>query len=179
MPRSRYVVLSDHQPHFVTCTVHDWLPVFTRPDVVDIVLDSWRFLQADRQFLLYGYVVMVNHLHFIGASPAMTKTLSQFKSFTARKILSVLRESGVHPLVKQLVGTRSRTGGRRQGKLWRAGSHPQQILDEEMLVQKLTYMHLNPVQRGYVDDPLHWRYSSARNYEGLEGLVQVQTDWRT
>jgi hypothetical protein len=38
-------------------------------------------------------------------------------------------------------------------------------------------MHYNPVKRGYVDDPLHWRYSSARNYAGLEGLFPVVTDW--
>ena len=36
---------------------------------------------------------------------------------------------------------------------------------------------MHPVRRGYVDDPLHWRYSSARNYAGLAGLIPVQTDW--
>jgi hypothetical protein len=38
-------------------------------------------------------------------------------------------------------------------------------------------MHLNPVKRGYVDDPVHWRYSSARRDAGLPGLVNVITDW--
>ena len=33
--------------------------------------------------------------------------------------------------------------------------------------------HLNPVKRGYVDTPEHWRYSSARNYAGLEGLIEI------
>ena len=47
-----------------------------------------------------------------------------------------------------------------------------------MLVQKLEYIHGNPVRRGYVDDPVHWRYSSARNYAGLEGLIEVERDWR-
>ena len=47
-----------------------------------------------------------------------------------------------------------------------------------MMVQKLDYMHNNPVERGYVDEPAHWRYSSARNYLGLPGLIQVITDWR-
>jgi hypothetical protein len=37
-----------------------------------------------------------------------------------------------------------------------------------MMLQKLEYMHVNPVKRGYVDDPLHWRYSSARNYAGCK-----------
>ena len=34
-----------------------------------------------------------------------------------------------------------------------------------------------PVVRGYVDDPVHWRYSSARNYAGQLGLIDVVTDW--
>jgi hypothetical protein len=33
------------------------------------------------------------------------------------------------------------------------------------------------VKRGYIDDPVHWRYSSARNYAGMEGLIEVFTEW--
>ena len=46
------------------------------------------------------------------------------------------------------------------------------------MLQKLEYIHNNPVRRGYVDDPVHWRYSSARNYAGKAGLLDVITDWR-
>jgi hypothetical protein len=44
--------------------------------------------------------------------------------------------------------------------------------------QKIEYIHMNPVNRGFVDDPLHWRWSSARNYAGQKGLIEVVTDWR-
>ena len=62
-------------------------------------------------------------------------------------------------------------------QLWQEGSHPQQIQNAEMMRQKLEYIHYNPVERGYVDDPLHWRYSSARNYAGMPGLIDVVKDW--
>ena len=45
-----------------------------------------------------------------------------------------------------------------------------------MMHQKLEYTHNNPVARGYVDDPTHWRYSSARNYAGLLGLIEIKTE---
>ena len=46
MSRSRYVILEpDKQPHFLTCTVVEWLPVFTRPDAVQFLLDSWTHLR--------------------------------------------------------------------------------------------------------------------------------------
>lgn len=57
------------------------------------------------------------------------------------------------------------------------GSHPQQILDDEEMRQKLEYIHHNPVKRGYVDDPLCWRYSSARNYAGRDGVIEVDSAW--
>ncbi|MGH8554076.1 MAG: hypothetical protein ACREUD_00610 [Gammaproteobacteria bacterium] len=46
-----------------------------------------------------------------------------------------------------------------------------------MMRQKLDDIHQNPVKRGYVDQPEHWRYSSARNYAGQEGLIEVERVW--
>jgi type I restriction-modification system DNA methylase subunit len=57
------------------------------------------------------------------------------------------------------------------------GVHPERIQSEEVMRQKVEYIHNNPVARGYVDRPEHWRYSSARNYLGMEGLLEVCTAW--
>ena len=46
-----------------------------------------------------------------------------------------------------------------------------------MMRQKVEYIHNNPVKRGWVDLPTDWRYSSVRNYAGVEGLLEVQTEW--
>ncbi len=48
MGRSRYIITEQDKPHFLTCTVLEWLPVFTRPDAVQIVLDCWRYQQEHR-----------------------------------------------------------------------------------------------------------------------------------
>ena len=61
--------------------------------------------------------------------------------------------------------------------MWQEGNHPQQIQNDDMMWQKLQYIHDNPIRRGYVDDPLHWRYSSARNYARQASLIDVVTDW--
>ena len=55
---------------------------------------------------------------------------------------------------------------------------PKQIQNDAMMWQKIEYTHSNPVERGFVDEPIHWRWSSARNYAGQQGLVEVATDWR-
>ena len=63
MTRSRYRIYEQSHPHFLTCTVVAWLPVFTQPDTVQIVLDCWRFLQEQNRLTLFGYVILENHLH--------------------------------------------------------------------------------------------------------------------
>ena len=49
-------------------------------------------------------------------------------------------------------------------QVWQEGFHPQLLFDDEVLAQKVDYIHFNPVKRGFVESPEYWRYSSARNY---------------
>ncbi len=65
----------------------------------------------------------------------------------------------------------------RQFQFWQEGSHPERITSLEMLQQKIDYVHFNPVRRGYVDMPEHWRYSSARDYAGGKGLLPLVMAW--
>ena len=127
---------------------------------------------------LFGYVILENHLHFIAAAERLSDEVGDFKSFTARKIIDHLQERRERTLLRQLVAEKDPLRVDRPYQLWQEGSHPEQITSDEMMVQKLEYIHNNPVKRGYVDDPAHWRYSSARNYLGLPGLLAVITEWR-
>ncbi|MNU01304.1 hypothetical protein D3C72_2446660 [compost metagenome] len=62
-------------------------------------------------------------------------------------------------------------------QFWQEGTHAELVFSEAMLREKLDYMHRNPVKRGYVDEPEHWRYSSARDYAGKPGLLKVFRGW--
>jgi putative transposase len=178
MTRSRYKIFETEYPYFLTCTAVGWLPVFTRPETVQIIFDSWRFLQDNNRIEIYGYVILENHLHVIASSADLSKEIGDFKSFTARQIIDFLEQRNVQMLLKQLKWHKARHKTDRAYQFWQEGSHPQQIQNEEMMRQKLDYIHQNPVVRGYVDEPVHWRWSSARNYAGLQGLIPVVTDWQ-
>jgi REP element-mobilizing transposase RayT len=177
MSRSRYRFDDSRAPHFLTCTVVAWLPVFTRPETTQILYDSWKFLQQNQRMELYGYAILENHLHCIAGAEDLSKEIGDFKSFTARRIIDMLQTRNARTLLEQLRVYKRRHKVDQEYQLWQEGSHPQVIQGEEMMLQKLEYMHLNPVKRGYVDDPVHWRYSSARNYAGLPGLIDVRTVW--
>ena len=177
MGRSRFRFGESPFPHFLTCTVVGWLPVFTRPETVQILFDSWKFLQDQERLTLLGYVVLENHIHFIASADDLAKEVGDFKSYTARRIIDYLSERRVRTLLAGLEYHKARHKGDRIFQLWQEGSHPKVIETEEVLRQKLEYIHQNPVKRGYVSDPTHWRYSSARNYARMEALVSVSTDW--
>jgi putative transposase len=177
MPRTRYKIYDNEYPHFLTCTIVDWLPVFTRPEAVEIVLDSWTFLQSNGRMCIYAYVILENHLHFIASSDHLAKEVGDFKSYTARKLLDLLEHANAQTLLKQLAFRKPAHKTDRVFQLWQEGSKPKQISSEEMMQQKIEYIHDNPVKRGYIDDPVHWRYSSARNYAGQDGVIEVTTSW--
>ena len=177
MPKSRYRIYENQSPHFLTCTVVNWLPLFASPPVVDILYASWRFLQAHERMTVYAYVVMENHLHLVAASPDLSKEIGDFKSFTARQTIDYLNDRSAQNVLRQLAQSKAAHTQDREYQVWQEGSHPQLIQGEEMMRQKVEYIHNNPVKRGYVDDPTHWRYSSARNYAGLPGLLEVEQAW--
>ena len=177
MSRSRYKIGENGYPYFLTCTVVGWLPVFTRPETVEVLFESWRFLQASKRLTLFAYIVMENHLHLIASAEELAKEIGDFKSYTARRIIDLLKERNVQMLLNQMQSHMLEHKSDRDYQLWQEGSHPQQIGSDEMMRQKLEYIHYNPVKRGYVDEPEHWRYSSARNYARRPALIEITTDW--
>ncbi len=177
MPRSRCCIGETDYPYFLTCTVVGWLPVFIRPEAVQIVYDCWDFLRQNRAFVLYGYLVLESRVHWIASAPDLTNAMKSFKMFTAKAIIELLERLSAEMLLRRLRALKLRHKTRSEYQVWQEGSHPKQIANEEVMRQKLEYMHNNPVKRGYVDEAVHWRYSSARNYAGLRGLIDVVTDW--
>jgi putative transposase len=177
MTHSRYRIFETTHPYFMTCTIVGWLPVFTRPEAVNLIFNSWRFLQGDSGFQLFAYVILENHLHLVASAPDLRTDMQRFKSYTARTIVDLLEQRNAHVLLRQLRAHKLRHKKESEYQVWQEGSHPEKIKDTEMMLQKIEYIHDNPVARGYVDEAVHWRYSSARNYAGRQGLIDVVTDW--
>ena len=173
MARTRYRFSKDQRPHFMTNTIVAWLPVFAYPDYVNIVLDSWRFLQREREIVILSWVVLENHLHWIATGPDLSKRVGEFKSFTAKQIIRKMEANGAKTLLQELEYYKLRHKVDQTHQVWQEGSHPKVIETDDVMWQKIEYCHNNPLRRGYVDQPEHWRYSSARNYLGQPGLIEV------
>jgi len=173
MGRSRYKIYDQSYPYFMTSSIVEGIPLFSDPVLVQPVLESICFIQTRRELQVIAYVIMENHIHLIAQHENMVEIMRRFKSFTARRIIESLIRRGRFKLLEQLRRAKLEHKVQSRYQVWQEGYHPKQIVSDKMLEQKVAYIHNNPVKRGYVDRPEHWRYSSARNYAGLEGLIPV------
>jgi len=177
MGRSRYKIYEPTHPHFITCTVLHWIPIFTRVDTVDILLNSLKYLQKEDNLKIYAYVMLENHLHLIASSSDIGMSMRRFKSFTAKEILKYLKAKNVKTILEQLAFYKKAHKKKAEYQLWQEGLQPKLIQNDKMMRDRINYIHLNPVKRGYVDNASCWRYSSARDYEGIKGLLDIEKFW--
>ncbi len=161
--RTRYKVHSKgpEYPYFVTSTTVAWIPIFTHKDHFDIVGNSLTFCRTKLGLKLYAYVIMENHIHLVAAGHDLSKTMQSFKSFTAKQVIESISQKQMDWLLNQLAYHKAKHKKQSDYQVWQEGIHPQEILSADMLIQKIEYIHYNPVRRGYVERPEHWKYSSA------------------
>ena len=178
MVRTRYKILEgDQSPYFISATTVNWLPLFSNPEIANFIFASLDFLQSNHRITIYAYVLMENHFHLVASSQDLTKELAAFKSYSARQSIDYYKAQGNTFILTQLAYYKLPHRTDRDYQFWQEGNHPKQIQDDTMMRQKIDYIHHNPVSRGYVDDPTHWRYSSARNYAGMTGILDVDMEW--
>lgn len=140
MPRSRYQALNGQYPHFLTATINNWLPVFTCPETVNIVLDSWRYLQREANLKIYCYVILENHLHLVARSDDITRDMKRFKSYTALEIVKYLERARATRLLELLARLKRPHKTESLHQVWEEGNHPQLIETEAVMRQKLEYI---------------------------------------
>ena len=177
MGRSRYKIYEPTYPHFITCTVLHWIPLFTRKASVEILIESFKYIQQTDNFKLYAYVILENHIHIVAQSDDIGKSMAKFKRHTARQLILLLKKENVKTILEQLTFYKKAHKIDREYQLWQEGIQPKLIQNDAMMIDTIKYIHYNPVKRGYVDEASHWRYSSARDYAGTSGLLDVERFW--
>lgn len=176
--RAGYAIRDEFAPHFITFTVIDWIDVFTRTTYCDILLETFHFCRTRFGLQIHAYVIMTNHVHAILSDPngELRKILTSFKKHTGMEIIRTIqhpRESRRLWMLYRFAYAAQTARGNADHQFWEHGNHPIGIYTARRLSKCLQYIHYNPVKAGYVDDPMEWRYSSARDYAGKEGLIPV------
>ena len=171
--RTRYRIIDTDQIYFITATIIEWLPVFTRKTYFEVLIDSLNYSRTNKGLKIYAYVIMDNHFHLFCQGDNLGKIIKEIKSHTAREIIKLAEQDNKTWLLNQLsyYKLKHKVGSAHQ--VWQEGNHPKQISSEEALRQKIEYLHHNPVRAGLAERPEDWPYSSARDWVGLPGILEV------
>jgi len=164
--------------YFSTVTVIEWLDIFTKPVYFQLLIDSLKFGQNNKGLRLHGFVIMTNHLHLIFSTASGYSAdafLRDFKKWTTRALGQEL-ENEPRRYLKNLLSTTIFKKRDTALQIWQPANFSEMIESEDFFQQKLSYVHTNPVRKGYVVHPEDWRYSSARNWlKGDHSVIQVVT----
>lgn len=178
---SKYKIRDHDKLYFLTFTTCNWIDIFTRPLYKDVLVDSLRFCQEKKGLELFAWVIMTNHIHLIArAEPSVLlhDIVRDFKKYTSvtlcRMIESNQQESRKEWMLWMLARAAQKTSKHQKYLLWQEGYHPVELSSNQIMEQKLDYLHQNPVKEGWVDTAEEYVYSSARVYAGRKGLLEIK-----
>jgi putative transposase len=144
--------------HFVTFSCYGRKPKLGAPECRDLFERSLERVQLQYGLYVAGYVVMPEHVHLLVSEPEgelLSKVLQSLKQSVSRRL-----------------------GLRTAEPFWLERYYDFNVFTEEKRVEKLRYMHRNPVVRGFVSKPEEWAWSSFRHYlTGVEGVVEIESEW--
>jgi len=182
---TKYKIRDQHGLNYLTCTICGWIDLFNRAAYRDIILEGWKYCSEHKGLQIWGYVIMSNHIHFIANTKAPFKleaVMRDFKAYAARRIVDLLKdqnhvESRREWLLYMFQYFAHHHKGAQQYQIWQQSNHPIELYSEKVTLQKLRYIHNNPVRATLVNKPEDWVYSSASNYAEGRGVYEVKLLW--
>jgi putative transposase len=144
--------------HFITFSCYHRAPLLATPQARRIFEQTLERVRQWYGLYVTGYVVMPEHVHLLISEPERGKL---------SLAIQMLKQNVAQELGKP--------GG---GSFWQARYYDFNVWSERKQIEKLRYLHRNPVKRGLVDSPEDWAWSSFRHYlSGLEGVVEIESQW--
>jgi len=165
-----------HNPngvYFVSFAVKDWIDVFTRKDYKDIVVESLSYCQKHKGLEIFAWCIMTNHVHLIiraNEGYLSQNILRDFKRHTSKKIIEAVKENPQESRREWLLEKFQTKEGI---SFWGTDNHPIELWSNKVIDQKLNYLHENPVEEGLVFRAEDYLYSSAGDYAGEKGLLDI------
>lgn len=184
----KYKIRDIDKAYFVTITVVGWIDVFTRKNHKQLLIDSLKYCQQHKGLVIFGWCLMPSHLHMIVMAEGdntLSDILRDFKKYTSKAIVKQMDEepeSRREWMLEQFFKAGETLKQIKNYKFWQDGNQAKEIYGNKFLFEKLNYIHNNPVEEMIVSKTEDYLFSSARNYAGLDNVLEVcllSPAWRT
>ncbi|HEX3146217.1 MAG TPA: transposase [Pyrinomonadaceae bacterium] len=180
----RLTISKDNPCLFITAVAKDRLPVFRTDAIKTITCNAIGEARISCGFLLFGYVIMPDHIHLITDCPRKPSTVLQFiKGITSRRVLGYLKEMNYQTSLRKLEHVDWKRNHRYS--LWQHNSDVFSIVSESTFMEKVNYIHQNPVRAKLAGRAGDYLWSSDRSWQkcpGEDEPLSVDMDkivWRT
>lgn len=162
MPRGLVRYYGAGHLHFITCSCYHRQPILGTPQRRDLLLRVLEQVRESYCLVILGYVVMPEHFDLLITEPQKgtpSTVMQALKLGFARRVLAgALPDTSRH--------------------VWQRRFYDFNVWTERKRIEKLRYIHRNPVNRGLVEEPDQWQWSSFRSYAcGEAGQVKIN-DWQ-
>jgi len=161
--------------HFITASCYHRLPLLGSPCRRDLFLDVLEQVRQRYQLVVVAYVVMPEHFHLLISEPECGNpsiVIQALKLGVARRVIAAVKSGD-----RRYQGQNSFGQDAPCSRMWQTRFYDYNVWTQHKRVEKIRYIHRNPVRRGLVESPEQWRWSSFRAYAcGEAGPVRVN-DW--
>ena len=147
-----------------------------------MLAESLEYCRKEKGMEIYAYCFMPSHIHLVfrATDENPSDLIRDFKGFTAKKIVQVIKENPKESRKKWLLWMFEKAGKTKSNimkyQFWQQHNKPIELWTDKVIQQKIEYIHNNPVESGFVTDPVDWKYSSARNYQDDSTVLQIDND---
>ncbi len=169
--------------YFVSFAAVYWIDVFVREEYAVKIIENLDYCRKNKGLEIYGWCLMPSHMHLIIRAKESNpeQVLGKFKEFTSKQLQQAIKENIQESRKEWLLWMFKRAGDKsanvKYGQFWQHHNKPIELWSEEVTGQKLNYLHNNPVAAGFVFKPEDWKYSSAIDYSGGKGLLEIDFLW--
>lgn len=165
--------------YFVSFAVVYWIDVFTREDYFSILTDSLTYCRKNKGMEIYAWCIMPSHVHLIfrakDNNPGVL--LKELKTYTSKQVQKAIVEHNQESRKDWMLWLMERAGLKntnvKHRQFWQQHNQPVELWSAAVTDQKVDYIHQNPVEAGFVSEPHHWKYSSALDYSGGKGVMEI------
>jgi REP element-mobilizing transposase RayT len=176
----KYKVREHGWPYFVTFTVERWIDVYTREIYRGVFVDSLNYCIQNKGLVVHAWVLMTNHAHLLINSTDCHRIedfVRDFKRHTAKMTFKMIQQNTIESrdwMAYMFLRSGSFNAMNKDFQFWRNGYHPIHCWKDELIQQKIRYIHENPVRAGHVEHAEDWKYSSAKHYATGQGMVKIE-----
>lgn len=165
--------------YFVSFATVYWIDVFVREEYAALITDNLNYYSRHKGMEIFCWCVMPSHIHLIFRDSNLKPDvlLGHFKAYTSKALQKAIKENATESRKEWMLWMMERAASKAsnvtRGMFWQHHNKPIELWSADVIQQKLDYIHRNPVVAGFVTQPEHWKYSSAVDYAGGKGLVEV------